>query len=99
MQDETTHPDPGDEPMRCRDCRFYRIEWHECCFGGGWRHYPDPDDPCSRYGEPSPLQDWGGAGDAERKRPLVGHPRTKGTRAPGATTKTLTSNRANPPCI
>lgn len=35
--------------MQCRDCQWYREQWHECCFGGGWGHYPDPGDWCDRY--------------------------------------------------
>lgn len=49
--EKKSQTDPDDEPMRCRDCRFYRIEWHECCFGGGWGCYPDPDDICHRYSD------------------------------------------------
>lgn len=36
------------KPMMCGECRWYRPEWGECCFGGGWGHYPDPDDDCIR---------------------------------------------------
>ena len=46
--------------MHCGACRWYRREWGnsaadidvgskgECCFGGGWGHYPQPDDECER---------------------------------------------------
>ena len=37
-----------DDKLHCRDCQYYRPQWHECCFGGGWGHYPDPDDVCVR---------------------------------------------------
>ena len=37
-----------DDKLHCRDCQYYRPEWGECCFGGGWGHYPEPDDECVR---------------------------------------------------
>ena len=54
---------PEDEDkLHCRDCQYYRPQWGECCFGGGWGHYPEPDDECVRmYGgeesEPPQLQE------------------------------------------
>ena len=50
-----------DDKLHCRDCQYYRPQWGECCFGGGWGHYPEPDDECIRmYGdedEPPRLQE------------------------------------------
>lgn len=51
-----------DDKLHCRDCQYYRPQWGECCFGGGWGHYPEPDDECVRmYGdeadEPPRLQE------------------------------------------
>ncbi len=41
-----------DDKLHCRDCQYYRPQWGECCFGGGWGHYPEPDDECVRmYGD------------------------------------------------
>lgn len=41
-----------DDMLHCRDCQYYRPQWGECCFGGGWGHYPEPDDECVRlYGD------------------------------------------------
>ena len=37
-----------DEKLRCGDCQYYRSEDSECMFGGGWFHYPSPDDYCER---------------------------------------------------
>lgn len=37
-----------DDKLHCRDCQYYRPQWGECCFGGGWGHYPEPDDECVR---------------------------------------------------
>lgn len=30
--------------MRCGECRWYRE--NECWFGGGFHHYPNPEDEC-----------------------------------------------------
>lgn len=35
--------------IQCKDCQWYRPQWGECCFGGGWGHYPEPEDWCDRY--------------------------------------------------
>lgn len=34
------------EKLKCGECRFYREEWKECCYGGGFGWYPNPDDEC-----------------------------------------------------
>ena len=49
--------------MHCRDCQWYRPQWGECCFGGGWGHYPKPDDECERYTD-----------DTERDNGINGNP-------------------------
>lgn len=43
---DTTHDEFS---MQCKDCEWYRPQWRECCFGGGWGHYPYPEDWCERY--------------------------------------------------
>lgn len=48
--------DEDNNKLHCRDCQYYRPQWGECCFGGGWGHYPEPDDECVRMygGEAAP---------------------------------------------
>lgn len=45
--------DNDDGKLKCGDCQYYRPEDSQCMFGGGWFHYPSPDDECERmnYGE------------------------------------------------
>lgn len=38
--------DKDKEKLKCEECRFYREEWKECCYGGGFGWYPNPDDEC-----------------------------------------------------
>jgi hypothetical protein len=42
--------------IQCKDCQWYRPQWGECCFGGGWNHYPDPEDWCDRYFDEEQLK-------------------------------------------
>ena len=37
-----------EDKLKCKDCVYYRPQWSECCFGGGWGHFPKPDDECVR---------------------------------------------------
>lgn len=30
----------------CGECRWYRPQWGECCYGGGWGCYTDEDTHC-----------------------------------------------------
>ena len=32
--------------MKCEDCRWWREEWSECCYGGGRGCYCDAQDEC-----------------------------------------------------
>lgn len=45
--------DNDDDRLKCRNCQYYRPEDSQCMFGGGWFHYPSPDDECERmnYGD------------------------------------------------
>lgn len=38
--------DKDKEKLKCGECRFYSEEWKECCYGGGFGWYPNPDDEC-----------------------------------------------------
>lgn len=35
-----------EKELFCGQCRWYRPQWGECCYGGGWNCYPEENTRC-----------------------------------------------------